>query len=486
MRLNWFSPLPPAKSGIAGYTARILPALQERAEIMLWTDQDEWDSDLENVADVRHYQVDRMPWADLNRADASIYHIGNNPLFHTSIWQVSCQQPGVVILHDLCLQNLFAGIYRDRRNDRAGYAAQLERFYGWVGGQDADAFWNDRLLLDYMVEHYPLTPLAVNGALGVLVHTQEGQDLLQLEGHCPVVYAPLPYPASPRRHENRSATKGLGTRDQPYRIVVFGHLDVNRRLDALLEALAGIAEKHRFRLDLYGQLWNIVPVRGMIQSLGLQRLVTIHGFVPKGELEAALAAADLAVNLRFPTMGEASLSQLQIWDHALPTLVTRVGWYASLPEDAVAFVRPECEIMDIQAHLRAFLADPGRFTKMGENGRRILEKCHTAEAYAAVVMSLAAAAQRFRPLTAAHNLAKRVGAELKTLTGLTVPLVVSQLWEQYDDLRPQESDTGQQAAALQGIRQAVVEHLEKLRRQRAVALQGIRQALAEQLEQLRR
>src|SRR6266511_5719859 len=190
MRLNWFSPLPPAKSGIAGYTARILPALQERAEIMLWTDQDEWDSDLENVADVRHYQVDRMPWADLNRADASIYHIGNNPLFHTSIWQVSCQQPGVVILHDLCLQNLFAGIYRDRRNDRAGYAAQLERFYGWVGGQDADAFWNDRLLLDYMVEHYPLTPLAVNGALGVLVHTQEGQDLLQLEGHCPVVYAP--------------------------------------------------------------------------------------------------------------------------------------------------------------------------------------------------------------------------------------------------------------------------------------------------------
>ncbi len=94
-------------------------------------------------------------------------------------------------------------------------------------------------------------------------------------------------------------------------------------------------------------------------------MVTLHGFVPAEDLEAALTSAHLAINLRFPTMGEASVSQLQIWDHALPSLVTRVGWYATLPQETVAFVRPEHEITDIQAHLHAFVDDPGRYAHMG-------------------------------------------------------------------------------------------------------------------------
>ena len=101
------------------------------------------------------------------------------------------------------------------------------------------------------------------------------------------------------------------------------------------------------------------------KRLGLQGVVKLHGFVPAEELDAALAAAHLAVNLRNPTMGESSFSQLQIWDHALPTLVSQVAWYAKLPENAVAFVRPEHEVLDIQRHLNAFLADPDRFVEMG-------------------------------------------------------------------------------------------------------------------------
>ena len=65
-------------------------------------------------------------------------------------------------------------------------------------------------------------------------------------------------------------------------------------------------------------------------------------------------------------MGEASVSQLQIWDHALPSLVTKVGWYACLPAETVAFVRPDHEIIDIHAHLRAFLSEPWRYAQMGE------------------------------------------------------------------------------------------------------------------------
>ena len=49
MKLNWFSPLPPAKTGIADYTLGLLPALSKQAEVVLWTDQSSWDRALERL-----------------------------------------------------------------------------------------------------------------------------------------------------------------------------------------------------------------------------------------------------------------------------------------------------------------------------------------------------------------------------------------------------------------------------------------------------
>ena len=85
-------------------------------------------------------------------------------------------------------------------------------------------------------------------------------------------------------------------------------------------------------------------MRQRIATLELKDTVKVHGYAPAADLDGALSTAGLAINLRYPTMGEASASQLRIWEHALPSLVTRVGWYASLPEDAVAHVRPENEV----------------------------------------------------------------------------------------------------------------------------------------------
>src|SRR4051812_20035917 len=103
MRLHWFSPLPPAKTDIAHYTARILPDLRAEIEVVLWVDQQEWDSALEAYATIRRYDPQQMPWTELNCDDVCIYHIGNNPFFHGPIWMVSRLHPGIVVLHDWCL-----------------------------------------------------------------------------------------------------------------------------------------------------------------------------------------------------------------------------------------------------------------------------------------------------------------------------------------------------------------------------------------------
>src|SRR5579859_1494447 len=114
MKLNWFSPLLPARSGIANFTSHLMPALAARAEVTLWTDQAEWDSALETHARVRRYEGESIPWPDVNQAEMSVYHLGNNPTFHHSIWQLSRKHPGIVVLHDLRLQDFFGEIFRER------------------------------------------------------------------------------------------------------------------------------------------------------------------------------------------------------------------------------------------------------------------------------------------------------------------------------------------------------------------------------------
>jgi glycosyltransferase involved in cell wall biosynthesis len=484
MKLNWFSPLPPARTGIAQYTMGLLPALAKRAEIVLWTDQTEWDPILEKYAAVRYYQPERMPWAELNRSDMSIYHIGNNASAHGSIWQVSRSHQGIVVLHDLSLQYLFAGLFWAHWHDRDGYLAHMERHYDWEGRLAAEAFWNGKLSIMHMSEHYPLTGLAVEGALGVLVHTQEGLVGQSQENACPVAYVPLPYGPSRRSHRSRpqfGAGRGGGP---PYHIITFGFLNVNRRLDSLLQALSTLPDGDLFRLDIYGQVWDSAYVHTQIQTLGLQGVVKLHGFVPAEELDAALAAADLAVNLRNPTMGESSFSQLQIWDHTLPTLVSQVAWYAKLPDNAVAFVRPEHEVRDIQRHLNAFLADPQRFVDMGAQGRRFLEEHHRPEMYAEALIDFVAEAQRFSPQAAAYELAVRVGTAMHGWIGLPMSRMVSYMWDQAGGFRRQQSAGQQQGATIEAIRKAVTSHVGKLHQQQTTTLRVLQQAVSAQVERV--
>ena len=488
MRLNWFSPLPPAKSGIADYTMRLLPALTKVADIVLWTDQETWDPHLAHYAEVRTYHLTEMPWADLNRGTMSVFHIGNNHRFHGSIWQVSQRHPGLIILHDIALHQFFAGMFREQRHDRAGYLELMEHYYGAVGRQDAEDFWVGRLTIEYMAQQYRFTRCAVEHALGVLVHTQRGMAELEATLPCPLVCVPLPYPTTPYFNQDPGRAREPRGDGPPYRLIVFGHISDNRRLGSLLQALAGSPAREKFRLDVYGELWDSPQVTRQIHTLALQHLVTVHDFVPVEELESALDAAHLAINLRFPTMGEASVSQLQIWDHALPSLVTRIGWYADLPEEAVAFVRPEHEIEDIQAHLHAFLADPSHYSKIGACGRRLLETQHVPAAYAQAIVNLAGEAQVFRPYAMTHDLARRVGTEMWQWTKRPIPEVTSYLWGQVVGLRAAELEPRHAPAeidyhhleVLKEVQRTLADQSQHLQRQFSLGLQALRRAASEE------
>lgn len=407
MKINWFSPLPPAPTDIASYTMRLLPALQERAEIILWTNQSTWCSEIEDYAKVRNYKLEQMPWAEINQGDLNIYQIGNNPDFHADIWQISRQCPGLVILHDSKLQDFFTILYKEKWGDRQGYLEQMQLYYGSRGKEAAEAFWLGAVSTDFMAEHYPLTHLALENAVGVITHNQEDYNSLGQEKRWLVGYLPLPY-----KSKFNNLPKIQLNASPPYKLIIFGYINAKRRLEIVLEALSTFKIKNAFTLDIYGQIWNKNLVKEKIKTLGLSDQVKIHGFVKELVLEKALANADLAINLRYPTMGEASGSQLRIWSHALPSLVTKIGWYASLPKDTVAFVSHDHELEDIQQQLQNFLDNPKEFATMGKQGKKLLEKQHTPEIYAQAIIDFSEKVCQSRSQSVAYQLAKKVGKQI--------------------------------------------------------------------------
>src|SRR5260370_40676049 len=80
MTAGFFSPLPPARTGVADYSAALLTELR------------------------RHGPVEVAP----SRCDAALYHLGNNGL-HAEIYRRAIASPGVVVLHDAVLNHFFLG-----------------------------------------------------------------------------------------------------------------------------------------------------------------------------------------------------------------------------------------------------------------------------------------------------------------------------------------------------------------------------------------
>jgi hypothetical protein len=411
LKINWFSPLLPARSGIANYAMQVLPVLAKNHEVVLWTDQDQVSPEVHEIARVARYDPAAPPWREINKGSVSIYHLGNQPDFHAGIWRVCMQQSGIVVLHDLCLHDFFFMLSVRHGKDRDGYYSAMERWYGPEGRQNAAVFCAGGLSAEYMAQKFPLTREAARNALGVVTHSIRVLEELNELPACPVAALDLAYAAAPEPRYRTWLALRDGAPSPPYRLIVLGYLNRNRRLGPLLEALAGMREREQFRLEICGQLWDESHIREQIERLGLSAIASLHAYLSDDHVEHKLSAAHLAINLRYPSMGEASGSQLQSWDYGLPTLVTSTKWYASLPRDAAAFVRPEHEIADIQAHLRAFLADPRAFRTMGARGRQSL-KNHDPENYADAMTRFATEALRLAPRVSALALARKIGNDL--------------------------------------------------------------------------
>ena len=392
-RLHWVSPLPPAETDIAHYTARILPALAARAEVVLWTDAHPWDGALARHAVVRRYDA-HAPALDLTGLaphagpEVALFQIGNSAAFHAGPVAMARRVPGVAVLHDTGLQDLALGLIDRGVLEREAYRAAMAQAHGRAGVEAAEAVLARRRTPgEVTAAGMPGFEALIGRALAVLTHSRPAFDTVAARRRLSVYGLELPFAPGPAPDTARAG-------DGPLRLVQFGYISVNRRLDQVLEALAEIRDEIAFVLDVFGTLWDEAHVRAKITELGLGERVRLNGFVAESVLDGALANAHLVLNLRHPTMGEASGSQLRIWNAGAASVVSDAGWYGDLPEDTVLRLPAGEERAGLPPLMRRLDADRGLCARIGVAGRARLVAAHTPERYVDGLMALVAQAGR--------------------------------------------------------------------------------------------
>ena len=102
MRIAWFSPLPPHRSGIAAYSAELLPRLAAH-DIEAFVDDGAGLDAPGRVPPVEGVTVrgaHDFPWRHARRPfDLVVYHVGNSEA-HDYLWPYMVRYPGLVVLHD--------------------------------------------------------------------------------------------------------------------------------------------------------------------------------------------------------------------------------------------------------------------------------------------------------------------------------------------------------------------------------------------------
>ncbi|MFZ3047944.1 MAG: glycosyltransferase family 4 protein, partial [Desulfatirhabdiaceae bacterium] len=308
-----------------------------------------------------------------------VYHIGNNPRFHLDIYKVFLQFSGYAVLHDLVLYFLIAGL---------GRGGLIKEFCENYGPERLQEVWNliascpDKDILRYPhPDRYPFVQRVLKQAKGIIVHNRTSADqLVSLGTETGVNVVPLLYypgHTADRYGDNqiRKVRNKIGVGGDEVLLGIFGFIGPTKRINQVLRAVKGLLMSNpeiSIRILIVGDGDSL---KDDISASGLKEWVIQLGYVSNEQFAIYMAAVDIVINLRYPSMGESSASLIQAMALGKPALVTNHAFFSELPDDVVAKVsHGPSEVDEIADVLRRLILDHDERRRLGSAAREHVEK----------------------------------------------------------------------------------------------------------------
>jgi len=367
MKLAYFSPLGPQRSGISDYSEELLPHLAEGAEITLFVDGfHPSNTALTSRFEVRDYRRQRSSLRGLDQFDAVVYHMGNDHRYHAGMLAAMQQRKGVVVFHDFALQEFFLGLARERGDLRL-YLEEVAYCHGQAASNEAAETLARGALPSTLARptDFPMNRRLANSAEGIIVHSEWSRArLAEIAPPVPIARIAMPVKfadSSPRPAGSSEVVK----------IASFGLITPGKGIEQSLRALAALKQAHRFRYSLVGETNHYFDVRDLVRRYGMEDCVEITGHVTLEEFKRRIDQTDIALNIRERTVGETSASLCRLLAAGVCSVVAESGWYAELANDAVVKIPLDSRADELlRAYLERLIEDEPLRTTIGENARR--------------------------------------------------------------------------------------------------------------------
>ena len=365
MRVAYYSPLPPERSGIADYSALLLPVLARLLEI----------------------EVVRRGKTRPVASEVALYHVGNDPEAHGWIVDALRRRPGVVVLHDFVLHHLVAGLTIGRK-DGPGYLAAMERDAGIPGRLLAHGVLDGRVPPPWETrpDEFPLAGEVLVNATGLIVHSHFVEDRAREAGYDGPVWH-VSHPAWPLPDVKPEQVDG-----RPL-FGCFGHLNASKRIPQLVEAFGVVRERHpNAKLLLVGPASPGFDADRLVTD-GVERI----GYVTEERLWSLMAACHACISLRAPTMGETSGSAIRALSLGRPLVVSDLGWFSELPDSvALKVAVDDEEVASLATALELLASSEATQHAMSDAAFEYVKREHdlnrVAEGYAAALEEAAGGA----------------------------------------------------------------------------------------------
>jgi glycosyltransferase involved in cell wall biosynthesis len=301
MRVQHYAPPPRAATGVAAYAQRLQAAMSE--------------------AGAEFSAGDGLP----------LYHLGNNP-WHADIYERSLREPGLVVLHDAVLHHFLLG-----RLSEEQYREEFIYNYGVWHSQTAEQLWTRRARAgaDQRYFAWPMLKRAMKAARAVVVHNPMAEQIVRRHApqvpllRLPHLMAAMPEPSAVQRGRIAELRRDWVASGETCVFAVMGYLRSTRRLVSVLRAFHRLQSAgYPVRLLIAGA-WVDGPEPELLQrTAGVAR----RPFFSDEEFPLALQAADVVVNLHWPSAGETSGILLHAMAAGRPCIVSDGEEVADLPE----------------------------------------------------------------------------------------------------------------------------------------------------------
>lgn len=366
-KIAWLSPFPPQRSGIANYSYWLVKELRNAFEIDLYYEGEAPCEELQNLFKTR-------PLSALDghrdQYDRVVYHLGNNTEFHTGIYRTAWDFPGTVVLHDYDLSGFMRAAF---------YRSNYELFAQALPNEDDGQSRRRSALLDRLVPRSgndPMSHAIVARSKKVIVHHRWVRKQFDDDKHIEVIplFAKLDCIAT--AEDVRTFTRKIGLKDDHFVLACLGFVNLNKLPQLQIEVVQRLRkEGYPVQLIFAGEPSH--EVKDLVASVATGELrgnVIFTGFQSELDYFTAIAAADVVINLRNPSMGEGSLTLMHALAAGKPTIVSDANQYREFPDKVcwkLAHDQNETELLF--EYLRTLLSEPRVRTAMSANAAAYVE-----------------------------------------------------------------------------------------------------------------